>query len=147
MDNITFSHQAFDSGLNCSQSVVARYSETYGWPKEALLAAAAGFGGGMKQGEHCGAVTGAYMVLGLLALEQADDNVELKALAGQSVQSFNERFLQRHETLLCRELLGHDPSTDSGRTAAKEANLFVSVCRPLVASALDILDDMVGGAG
>lgn len=144
MDNLHFAHAAFDSGLNCCQAVVAKYARQYGWPEDALLAAAAGFGGGMKQAEHCGAVTGAYMVLGLLADGDAPDNQQLKDQAGAGVLAFNERFLRRYDTLLCRELLGHDPTTEAGRAAIRAADLNRSICRPAVAVALDILDDLHG---
>ena len=56
----------FQSGLNCSQAVLAEYAQEYGLPLEMALRIAAGFGGGMgRTGGACGAVTGAVMVIGL----------------------------------------------------------------------------------
>ena len=56
----------FKEGINCSQAVLSSFAEDFGVDKNMALKMAAGFGGGMgRTGHRCGAVTGAYMVLGL----------------------------------------------------------------------------------
>ena len=55
----------FDEGYNCSQAVLAAYSEGFGVNLETAHKISSGFGGGMHLGSACGVVTGAFMVLGL----------------------------------------------------------------------------------
>ena len=58
--------EMFNNGFNCSQVVLNTYANELGLNKEQALKIATPFGGGMaKQQYVCGAVTGAYMVLGL----------------------------------------------------------------------------------
>ena len=52
--------------LNCAQSLVSMYCEDFGLDRNLGLKVAMGFGSGMaRTGNTCGAVTGAYMILGL----------------------------------------------------------------------------------
>ena len=54
------------SGYNCAQSVFAACCEYTGMDEKTALALSAGFGGGARSGELCGAVTGAIMAEGLV---------------------------------------------------------------------------------
>ena len=52
--------------INCAQTVITTFCEELGLDRAIALQVANGFGGGMgRTGRTCGAVTGAYMVLGL----------------------------------------------------------------------------------
>jgi len=68
------------------------------------------FGGGMAMAETCGAVTGAYMVLGLKGPTEGKSIQEIKAEAKAGVRKFNELFRAKHgsphlqETFGCRYL-------------------------------------------
>lgn len=50
---------------NCAQSVLIPFAADAGIDEEAAFRVAANFGGGMKMGSVCGAVTGGLMALGL----------------------------------------------------------------------------------
>ena len=52
------------NGYNCAQSVFAACCEYTGMDEKTALAISAGFGGGARSGELCGAVTGAIMAEG-----------------------------------------------------------------------------------
>ncbi|MBR0142782.1 MAG: C_GCAxxG_C_C family protein [Clostridia bacterium] len=54
--------------INCAQAVAASFAAEAGVKEEDVMRLAAGFGGGMKRGAACGALTGAIMVLGLFGL-------------------------------------------------------------------------------
>lgn len=61
-------------GFNCAQSVLAACAEYTGLGEDTALAISAGFGGGLRSGEICGAVSGAVMALGLtFPFTDADD--------------------------------------------------------------------------
>lgn len=80
---------------NCAQSVLIPFAEAAGTDEELLRKLAANFGGGMKRGSVCGAVTGALMALGMLGKDDQD-----------TLNRFYEDFKSRHSDFLdCAELL------------------------------------------
>lgn len=57
----------FRQGYNCAQAVVGAFCDEIGMTQSAALRLASAFGGGMgRMREVCGAVSGMYMVLGIL---------------------------------------------------------------------------------
>lgn len=126
--------------LNCSQSVLLSYAKELSLDEMTALKISAGFGGGMAMAETCGAVTGAYMVLGLKIPSEGKPIQEIKAETKAAVKKFNELFTARHGSLKCKKLLGVDISTPEGSAEANEKNLFDTVCSDLVGSAAEILE-------
>jgi C_GCAxxG_C_C family probable redox protein len=112
--------------------------------EQTALRVACGFGGGCARlGLTCGAVTGAYMVIGLkYGKVKADDN-DAKEKTYAFVQEFSERFVARNKSLNCTELLGCDLGTPEGRVKVKELNLMVAVCEKLVRDAVEILEEIL----
>ena len=53
---------------NCGQSVVLPFAEEAGLTEAQALGICANFGGGLKRGAACGAVTGGLVVLGLFGI-------------------------------------------------------------------------------
>lgn len=126
--------------LNCTQSVLLSYSREFNIDEMTALKIASGFGGGMAMGKTCGAVTGAYMVLGLKVQSDRKTIQEIKTESKTAVRKFNELFIAKHGSLKCKKLLGVDISTPEGSVKANEKNLFDTVCTELVASAADIVE-------
>ncbi len=54
---------------NCAQGVVCCFAEDLGVPEDMAYRLAANFGGGMKMGATCGAVTGCLMTLGIAGIK------------------------------------------------------------------------------
>ena len=65
MDREKIALENFNQGLNCAQSVFCVFAQEGGLSREKALLVASCFGGGMRCGEVCGAVTGALMAIGL----------------------------------------------------------------------------------
>lgn len=129
--------------LNCSQAVLAAFTDRLGLDMETAKELARGFGGGIgRQGLTCGAVTGAVMALGS-AGRQIKDEEKAKAHVQELVQEFFRRFEARHGATDCRDLLGEDISTKQGTEAAKSQNLFDSHCPGFVRDAAEIVDDLL----
>lgn len=57
--------ELFDSGFNCCQAVIGTFVRQFGIDEQFLMKLACGFGGGLRRGEVCGAVSGVIMVVGL----------------------------------------------------------------------------------
>lgn len=108
---------------------------------DTALKISCGFGGGMRQGEVCGAVTGAIMVLGLKYGQNNEGDTGSKENTYRIVQEFNKKFRDKNGSIICRELLGCDVSTENGRKYAKDNGLFEKVCPKLISSAVDILKE------
>lgn len=126
--------------LNCAQSVLLSYASELNLDEMTALKISAGFGGGMAMAETCGAVTGAYMVLGLKAQSEGKTIQEIKDETKVAVKKFNEMFLAKHGSLKCKKLLGVNISTPEGSAEANEKNLFNIICPELVGSAAEILE-------
>lgn len=126
--------------LNCSQSVFASFAKDLKLDEKTALRIASGFGGGMARAETCGAVTGAYMVIGM---KHGHTNADLLAKNNtkELIMKFNERFITKHGSLKCKELLGCDISTPEGLIKAKEKDAFNEFCPLFIATACDILEE------
>ena len=67
MDRGIKAAELFLSGYNCAQSVAVAYCDLLGLTEQQAAKMASAFGGGMgRLREVCGAVSGMYLVLGLL---------------------------------------------------------------------------------
>ena len=134
----------FRKGFNCSQAVLSVYAEEFGLCRETALKIACGFGGGMgRMALTCGAVTGAFMVIGLKYGNVDANEKEIKEKTYGLVREFARRFEKRNGSSICRELLGCDISEPEGLRSAKENGLFTSVCPGLVRDAVEILEEML----
>lgn len=134
----------FKEGYNCAQSVFAACSQPYGLAKETALRVAQGFGGGLgRTGNICGAVTGALMVIGFKRAALDPKDLQAKLDAHRIAQAFLASFAARHQSLVCRELLGCDIGTPEGFKQVQEQDLHATVCGPLVASAADLIERLL----
>ena len=133
----------FKAGFSCSQAIMAAYGPTVGLDRDAAIKIASGFGGGMgRMSETCGAVTGAFMVLGLKYGAASTDR-QAKETVYALVREFAARFKECHGSLLCRDLLGCDLSTPEGLALSQEKKLSLTVCPPYVETAATILEEML----
>jgi C_GCAxxG_C_C family probable redox protein len=129
--------------MNCAQSVLTTFSEEFGLSKDLAMKIARGFGGGMGQSKGtCGAVTGAYMVLGL-GKKPSGDYMKDRAEMTAAMAEFNRRFKELHGSLNCTELCGYDLSVPEQGAEARKKNVFATVCPPLVRDAAKILEELL----
>jgi len=134
----------FKEGINCSQAVLSSFADDFGLDKDMALKLAAGFGGGMgRMAQTCGAVTGAYMVIGLKHGAVTAQDRAAKEHTYQVVRDFNDRFKARNKSLICKELLNCDISTPEGFEEAKQKGLLTTVCPKMVRDAVEILEEMM----
>lgn len=135
--------ECFEGGFCCSQAILSTYGPRFGLDRETALKLATGFCGGMgRMAGMCGAVTAAFMVLGLKDGQSEVGDKESKQKTTMLVREFARQFKARHGTTLCRELLGCDISTDEGFQKAKDQGLL-KACPKFVEDAATILDGML----
>ena len=135
--------ERFKKGFNCSQAVVGTFSEQFGLDCDKAVKVATGFGGGMRMGGTCGAVTGAFMVLGLKYGNSTAKDKEGKAKTYKQIEEYTSRFKSRSSSVACMELLGCDISTPEGMKEAQDKGLFSSICPRMVQDAAEILEEML----
>jgi C_GCAxxG_C_C family probable redox protein len=128
---------------NCAQSVFTAFNDELGMDKKLAFSLAQGFGGGMHINSTCGAVTGAYMALGLanpVSQENPRQNMDkVNALQAE----FNRQFKKLHKNLDCTGLLGYDLSKPAEMVKAREAGVFTSMCPVFVRDAVEIVEGLL----
>lgn len=144
MNKVQKAIECFKEGFSCSQAVLASFCEPLGLDRDTALKISQSFGGGMAHmGETCGAVTGAFMAIGLKhGRTRADDDLA-KEKTYELVQEFVERFRSRYGSIICKELLGYDLSKEDEMKEAQEKQLFDEFCPKLVQTAAEILEDLL----
>ena len=133
----------FAEGFNCSQAVFATFAERFGVDPAMALKIASGFGGGMgSMGHTCGAVTGAFMVLGLKHGTTAPGPAAKEAVYAR-VREFAERFRALHGSLACRDLIGYDLTVAEDLQRARQSGVFKEKCPVFVRDASAILEELL----
>ena len=136
--------ELFKKGFNCSQAILTTFGPKLGINKEACLKIATSFGGGMaKQQNVCGAVTGAYMVLGLKYGKYIQGDDKSKAKTYDLVNEFNKRFIEKNGSIICLDIIGENMNTEIGMKNIQENNLFKIKCEKAIANAVDILNEIL----
>jgi len=143
MNHKEYAMQLFKDGYNCSQAVTAAFSDVTGVSFEDSVKIASSFGGGMgRMREVCGAVSGMFLVLGMIeGYSDPKDNVAKKAHY-EKVQKLAEEFKQEHGTIICRELLGLNIKGADDPTPAERTDTYYKKrpCVEMVGTAAEILD-------
>ena len=97
----------FMAGYNCSQSVVAAFSDLYGLDETMAKRIAAGFGGGVgRMRMMCGAVSGIVMLVGLDCGQSEGSDREGKSACSKVVQELLAQSQTENGSLICAEILG-----------------------------------------
>jgi C_GCAxxG_C_C family probable redox protein len=131
-------------GMNCAQAIASTYGPRYGLDRGQALRVALAFGGGMgRMGATCGAVTGAFMVLGLKYGAGSEPGREKKEKTYAAVKRFSGEFKARNGSLLCRDLIGLDLNTPDGAKKAHETDAIRSKCPRYVKDAAEILREIL----
>jgi C_GCAxxG_C_C family probable redox protein len=134
--------ELFSNGYNCAQSVLGAFCEENGLDKNTAFKLANGFGGGIRCGELCGAVTGAIMVIGLKCGFYIEKDFSQKGFCNKKSHEFIEKFKEINKSALCRDLLGVNIQSpdDFNTPEAQEAHKII--CPKMIASAVQILESM-----
>ncbi len=143
MERSDEAEKLFRDGFNCSQAVFSVYAEEMGVQAEMAMKIACAFGGGMRLGNTCGAVTGALMVIGLKYGKSKVDDNEARDKTYALAKQLQARFSKTNGSIMCRDLLGYDLSTPEGYEKAKENQVFLKICPKLVKDAGVIVEEIL----
>lgn len=132
--SVALSLRYFQNGLYCSEAILRGFNEAYnlGFPPEQYKISTP-FGSGLgESGCSCGAVTGAAMVLGLIA--GRTHNYESERLSFTIVNELHDRFKNLHRSMCCR-VLTKDVEWNSAEHKFR--------CEELVLHASEIIEDII----
>jgi C_GCAxxG_C_C family probable redox protein len=131
--------ECFSNGFNCCQAVLSAYGKELGLGEREALKIASGFGAGIAyMGDICGAVTGAFMVIGLKYGRFNAEDSEARDKTYMLIKEFIRIFKEKNGSIKCNELLDADISTEEGLKKANAANKFSTVCPKMVRDAAEI---------
>ena len=143
MDHGMKAAELFLSGYNCAQSVAVAFCDVTGLDESFSAKMAASFGGGMgRLREVCGAVSGMYLVLGLLYGYDIPGDDENKKRLYTEVQDLAVRFREQTGSIVCREILKNPPS-DPNPTPRTAEFYKVRPCARMVLLAGQLMDEFI----
>lgn len=143
MDKKEEALKVFNRGFNCSQAVLSVFSDELKFDKDLALKISTGFGGGIRKGEVCGAVSGAIMTLGLKYGHNVAEDTETKREAYLLTKEFIDRFEEKNGTIICKRLLGYDISNPIEYEIIKDKDVCKDICPKLIEEAIEILEFML----
>ena len=130
------------SGYMCSEAMLAPYAEQAGLPEDVALKIAGGFAGGMAQGKTCGAVTGGFIVLGLLFGAGTSKKQYSRELCFQLVQEYTHRFEERRSTIECEKILAMN-GVDFHNPDDMKTLRTCGLCDKVVRDASEVLEELL----
>jgi C_GCAxxG_C_C family probable redox protein len=137
-------NKCFLEGFNCAQAVFSAFSEELGLDKQTSLKIGGSFGAGMAHlNETCGAVTGAFMTIGLKCGRYKIEDTASKEKTYALVREFSKRFKDKYGSLKCTDLIGYDLSTEDGLKKATDEKRFRTHCPNFVKDAAGIVEELL----
>ena len=136
----------FLSGANCAQAVLCAFEKEVGLEHKTAMMLASSFGGGMgRMREVCGAVSGMFMVAGLLYGYDENSPKEAKAEHYELIRNLADRFRDKTGSILCRELLDKKAIV-GGLPEERTPEYYKSrPCAYLVGLAAEITENLIKG--
>ena len=135
--------ELFANNFNCSQAVLTAFAPDFGLDEELALKLGTSFGGGARNAEICGAVSGALLVLGLKYGHHIATDNQQKSRSYAIAVDYTNRFKEAKGSIVCRDLLGYDLTIPEEAACIKEKCLFAEICPKMIKSAVEILEDVL----
>ena len=134
--------ELFAGGLNCAQSIFVAFCDVTGMDRDLAVRLSSSFGGGMgRMREVCGTCSAMFMVAGILYGPGENFTHEEKSEHYSLIQELAARFREKHDTIICRELLkGLDVTSTPEPEKRTEQYYKARPCVRFVRTAAEILD-------
>lgn len=124
--------------FNCTQTVFSYFASEMDMDEETAMKIATPFEMGMYKADTCGALTGAYMALGLkYGTLNFEDRMKLKKLTEELTERFNEKM----KSTKCIDLIGFNINNDMQR--ALDEGKLETVCGACIPHAIEITEDII----
>ena len=147
MDHKMKAAELFLEGYNCAQAVAVAFSDVTGLDEKFSAKIISSFGGGMgRLREVCGAVSGMFMVAGLLYGYTSPTDNEQKKAHYALIQAMAQKFKDKTGSIICRELLS-GPDNSPNPTPRTAEFYKKRPCSELVRICADIVDQVIAEKG
>lgn len=135
----------FKEGFNCSQSVFLAFKDMYKMDSKIAFMLSSSFGGGMgRLREVCGAVSGMFMVAGVLYGYDDPKDYEAKKVHYERIQQLAKEFELRNGSIVCRQLLGLGEGKDTPAPEKRTQEYYKKrPCAELVGIAAAIMEQYI----
>lgn len=139
----------FLQGYNCTQAIALAFLDVVDIDEVTLTKIASSFGGGMgRLREVCGAVSGMFLVEGLIEGYTEPNNLTVKAEHYARIQTLAKRFADKNGSIICRDLLGVKAETVSAIPDARTPEYYKTrPCARLIGDCAEILDEFLKERG
>lgn len=139
----------FLEGYNCSQAVFLAFADQYDIDFTTALKLSSSFGGGMgRLREVCGAVSGMFMVAGVLYGYDSPKDFESKKVHYERIQQLAHEYEERNGSIVCRELLGLSEGKDTPAPEKRTGEYYKKrPCAELVEMAAAIMEQYIAENG
>jgi len=136
--------EIFTNGFNCTQAVFSSHSENYGLDTTFAKKIGGAFIGGIaNNGEVCGAVVGALMLIGLEYGQYIEGDVDSKQKTIKKTNDFLQKFKKEYGSIICRDLLKYDISKEEEAQKARESGIFKTLCPVLVKKSVELFEEIL----
>lgn len=137
--------ELFKKGYNCSQSVFLAFCDECGLDFETAARLSSSFGAGMgRLREVCGAVTGMFMVAGVLYGYTDPEDQAPKTAHYQRIQTLAIQFEEKNHSIICRELLGLEKGKNSPVPEIRTPEYYQNrPCEALVGMAAEMMEKYI----
>lgn len=137
--------ELFKEGYNCSQSVFLAFEDKYDMDHTTALRLSSSFGGGMgRLREVCGAVSGMFMVAGILYGYDSPKDFKGKKIHYERIQELAHEYELRNGSIVCRELLGLGKGKDEPTPEIRSAEYYKKrPCVQLIGMAAAIMEQYI----
>lgn len=139
----------FKEGYNCAQSVAMAYADLHSADMETIKLLSAPFGGGMgRLREVCGAVTGAFLILGMEYPATDPNDKPSKAANYSAVQRTAKQFKEKMGSYICADLLQIGKHPQDPNPEDRNSDYYAKrPCAYCVAVAAEILGREIAAPG
>lgn len=146
-ERVNQARQNFESGFNCAQSVFLAYSDVFELDMDMAKKMSVSFGGGIgRMREVCGTVSAMAMLAGFKYPVLDINDQEARTRNYEIVQKMADLFKEKHETIICRRLLGPVATDTTPIPEARTPEYYAKrPCGNLIEDAARIAGKMLKG--
>lgn len=135
----------FKEGYNCSQAVFLAFEDKFNMEREVALRLSSSFGAGMgRLREVCGAVSGMFMVAGVLYGYDDPKDYDRKKEHYARIQQLAKEFKTLNGSIICRDLLGLGTEKEGSAPDRRTDEYYQNrPCAELVGMAAAIMEQYI----
>ena len=132
----------YREGYDCAQCIIHAFKDKLGVDEGLVMKASTCMSMGLLQGSVCGAVLGAFIIIGVKYGSTSPD-LGSKGLALIKREQFMMEFRKKYNGLTCPELTGFDVRDSEENTKAFAAGIYDDFCPHLCLDVINILESIL----